>query len=108
MHPLLGATAFLSLVYGFWFIVRRYVLRTPVDNIPGPPSQSLFSGRRLRILGKLYEMLIDSMIGNMAQYFAKDNHVWLREYLDTYGPVAKLHGFFGVRSTLCTISYDTQ
>ena len=32
----------------------------------------------------------------MAQLFARDNKAFLTNYLETYGPVAKFHGFFGV------------
>ncbi|KAM5542773.1 hypothetical protein V8D89_003734 [Ganoderma adspersum] len=76
-HPVLIAIS-LGAIFLLWRLVSSYVLRTPVDNIPGPQSRSLFSG-------------------NMAQLFARDNTAFLTNYLETYGPVAKLHGFFGAR-----------
>ncbi len=32
----------------------------------------------------------------MAQLFARDNKEFLTNYIETYGPVAKLHSFLGV------------
>ncbi|PIL30684.1 cytochrome P450 [Ganoderma sinense ZZ0214-1] len=70
-----GALATLFLV---WRLVSPYILRTTVDNIPGPQSASFFSG-------------------NMRQLFTRDNKEFITNYVDTYGPVSKLHGFFGAR-----------
>ncbi|KAI1791311.1 cytochrome P450 [Ganoderma leucocontextum] len=78
MAQLLIISVSLTVVFLLWRLVRQYVLRTPVDNLPGPPSGSLFSG-------------------NLAQLFARDNKEFLTNYIDTYGPVAKFHGFLGAR-----------
>ena len=32
----------------------------------------------------------------MKAFFARDNTEWLTSFLDSYGPVAKVNGFFGV------------
>ena len=36
----------------------------------------------------------------MKEFFARDNAEWLTSFLDSYGPVAKVNGFFGVCDTL--------
>ena len=37
----------------------------------------------------------------MRQLFARDNKEFLTNYIDTYGSVSKLHGFFGVSHQIC-------
>ena len=44
MAQLLLLASLLAIVFFVWRLVSTYVLRTPVDNLPGPPSGSLFSG----------------------------------------------------------------
>ncbi|KAM5542771.1 hypothetical protein V8D89_003732 [Ganoderma adspersum] len=77
VHSVLIAVS-LGIIFLLWRLVSTYVLRTPVDNIPGPQSGSLFSG-------------------NMAQLFVRNNTAFLTNLLETYGPVAKIHGFVGAR-----------
>nr|VWO95436.1 Isochorismate synthase/isochorismate-pyruvate lyase MbtI (EC (Salicylate synthase) (EC (Salicylate synthetase) (YbtS protein) (Yersiniabactin biosynthesis salicylate synthase YbtS) [Ganoderma boninense] len=68
----------LAIVLPLWRLLSPYILRTTVDNIPGPQSVSFFSG-------------------NVSQLFARDNKEFITNLIDTYGPVSKLHGFFGSR-----------
>ncbi|KAI1782200.1 cytochrome P450 [Ganoderma leucocontextum] len=78
MAQLLVIPVSLTVVLLLWRLVSQHVLRTPIDNIPGPPPGSFFSG-------------------NMAQLFARNNKQFLTNYIETYGPVAKFHGFLGAR-----------
>ena len=34
----------LVVVWAFYRVLRRLVVKTPLDNIPGPPSPSFFKG----------------------------------------------------------------
>ncbi|KAF9806968.1 hypothetical protein IEO21_08435 [Rhodonia placenta] len=47
-----------------------------LNNIPGPPSQSLWTG-------------------NLSQWLARDGAEFQRDVAFNYGPVAKIHGFLG-------------
>ncbi|KAI0746326.1 cytochrome P450 [Daedaleopsis nitida] len=63
---------------GWRYLLRDFVVRSPLDNLPGPRSGSIFTG-------------------NVMQLLAHDSWGFLRELIDTYGPISKLHGFFGGR-----------
>ncbi|TBU29234.1 cytochrome P450 [Dichomitus squalens] len=78
MTQLLVLAVSLGALRLLWLLIRNYIVRTPVDRIPGPPSGSVFSG-------------------NVEQLLARDNAEWLTGFLDSYGPVAKINGFFGAR-----------
>ncbi|RDX41926.1 cytochrome P450 [Lentinus brumalis] len=70
----LGAAAAVS--YLVWWLVRDYLVRSPLDDIPGPPRGSVWAG-------------------NVLQIFNYDSWDFLRNLCETYGPVARVHGFFG-------------
>ncbi|KAH9910196.1 cytochrome P450 [Epithele typhae] len=57
-------------------VLRALSIKSPLHNLPGPPSKSL-------------------LWGNMDVLFGYDNWDFVRHLLDTYGPVASLNGFFG-------------
>ncbi|EGO03012.1 hypothetical protein SERLA73DRAFT_176502 [Serpula lacrymans var. lacrymans S7.3] len=61
-----------------YFVWHRLVAKHPLDNIPGPPAQSLWKG-------------------NMGQVF--DNNGWDFHQLlaDKFGPVSRFYGLFGAR-----------
>ncbi|KAM5540048.1 hypothetical protein V8D89_006188 [Ganoderma adspersum] len=68
-----------SLVLYFgWRLVRNYVVKSPLDKIPGPPSVSIISG-------------------SMFQIFNHNSWQFVDDLVQTYGPLAKLQGFFGTR-----------
>ncbi|KAM5531287.1 hypothetical protein V8D89_015042 [Ganoderma adspersum] len=75
MAQLLLITAPIALLL-LWRLVRHFVSRNPLDNIPGPRPPSF-------------------VLGNIPDFFARDNQEYLANYLSTYGPVATLYGFFG-------------
>ncbi|RPD55321.1 cytochrome P450 [Lentinus tigrinus ALCF2SS1-7] len=72
----LAATAVAS--YLVWWLVRDYFVPSPFDNIPGPPSGSIWTG-------------------NLLQMFNTDSWDYLRYLCETYGPVARIHSFFGAK-----------
>ncbi|KAH9846410.1 cytochrome P450 [Lenzites betulinus] len=59
-------------------LFKGYLQRSPLDNIPGPPSPSF-------------------IVGSVAEF--TDRYSWKRwrETLDTYGTVCRIQGMFGTR-----------
>ncbi|KAI0651713.1 cytochrome P450 [Trametes meyenii] len=65
-------------LYVVWRVLRNYVIPSPLDNLPGPPSKSLLMGSALELMHR-------------------NNWRFLSNIVSTYGPVAKLHGPFGAK-----------
>ncbi|KAJ7289426.1 cytochrome P450 [Mycena rebaudengoi] len=66
------------LTYAFWNIVRWLLGRSPLDNIPGPPSNSFITG-------------------NLAQFHAPDAWEFHKTLEQEYQGVVKIHGLLGGR-----------
>ncbi|KAI0676047.1 cytochrome P450 [Trametes maxima] len=79
---LLGALG----MYGLWRLVRNQFSTSPLDNLPGPPSGSFFTG-------------------NMLQLFHNDSWGYQKKLVDTYGRASKFRSFFGARGLHL---YDTK
>ncbi|KAM5531329.1 hypothetical protein V8D89_015009, partial [Ganoderma adspersum] len=72
-----------SLVLYFgWRLVQNYVVKSPLDKIPGPPSASIISA---------------VATASMFQIFNHNSWQFVDDLVQTYGPLAKLQGFFGTR-----------
>ncbi|KAI0649221.1 cytochrome P450 [Trametes meyenii] len=71
---LLGALG----LYGLWRLVRNFVLRSPLDILPGPPSGSFITG-------------------NILQIFNHNSWSYQRNLASTYGHASRLYGFFGTK-----------
>ncbi|KAI0713903.1 cytochrome P450 [Earliella scabrosa] len=71
-----GAAAVVAFV--LWRLFSNYIVRSPLDNIPGPPRASFWAGDVLKLL-------------------SQQHWEFARELIETYGPVAKLHNFFGAK-----------
>ncbi|EJF63643.1 cytochrome P450 [Dichomitus squalens LYAD-421 SS1] len=65
-----------AVLYVSWLILKPFVVKSPLDNIPGPPRNSWLSG-------------------NLAQYFAQDAWDFRAELARKYPRVAALHGMPG-------------
>ncbi|CAL1698257.1 unnamed protein product [Somion occarium] len=78
MAAFLQLLLFGGLTWIFWRIVRPFFTKSPLDNVPGPSSVSLFSG-------------------NLGQLFARHGWDFLDHLNDWYGGVVKLNGFLGGR-----------
>ncbi|KAL1743130.1 cytochrome P450 [Schizophyllum fasciatum] len=59
-----------------WRVVSRFVLRSPLDDIPGPPSKSL-------------------VFGNFRQLFSPDAWAFHEQLARDYGSVVRTTGLFG-------------
>ncbi|OBZ67957.1 Docosahexaenoic acid omega-hydroxylase CYP4F3 [Grifola frondosa] len=78
LNILLGALA-LGTAWLSWRLLRNYLTRSPLDNIPGPAPTSWYTG-------------------NLGQLFDHHNGwAFIRELSETYGPVSKLNGLLGER-----------
>ncbi|KAI0737376.1 cytochrome P450 [Daedaleopsis nitida] len=78
MSPLANYAFVAGVWYIVWQLVRNYFVRSPLDNVPGPPPVSLIQGSLPEITGQGHWAFVDH----------------LRK---TYGPVAKIHSYFGAR-----------
>ncbi|TBU59775.1 cytochrome P450 [Dichomitus squalens] len=74
--PVLVASAII--LHLLWRLVRNYLVKSPLDVIPGPPSGSIIGG-------------------NMYQMFEHNSWDFHDHLILTYGPVAKIHSFFGAK-----------
>ncbi|KAF8633081.1 hypothetical protein AX15_001529 [Amanita polypyramis BW_CC] len=71
-----------SLLFGLswilWKVFHRYIIRSPLDNIPGPPSSSFWKG-------------------NLKQLFNVNGWDFHKHIGETYGSVVRLNGMFSER-----------
>ncbi|KAI0754104.1 cytochrome P450 [Daedaleopsis nitida] len=67
-----------AVVYLLWRLTRDYFVRSPLDNIPGPPRASLIKG-------------------NMSQITGQGHWEFIENVRATYGPIMKFYSYFGVR-----------
>ncbi|KAH9838240.1 cytochrome P450 monooxygenase [Rhodofomes roseus] len=66
----------LLVTYLVWWICRRLITRSPLDNIPGPPPASFLTG-------------------HLPAYFDRHGTDFQRQIAHKYGPVVKMQGMFG-------------
>ncbi|KAI0716977.1 cytochrome P450 [Earliella scabrosa] len=59
-----------------WRLLRPYVVKSALDNLPGPPNPSF-------------------LYGNLKQVYDKNGWAFHRELGEKYGPAVQLHGKFG-------------
>ncbi|KAJ2986929.1 hypothetical protein NUW54_g9577 [Trametes sanguinea] len=76
VSPLLQAVAVCSVTWFLWKFFRRFVVKTDLDNLPGPPSPSF-------------------IYGNIRQLYDRRSFKFHRHLGEEYGPVVRLHGRFG-------------
>ncbi|TBU59788.1 cytochrome P450 [Dichomitus squalens] len=75
MAPIAVLVTSAFILHLVWRLVRSYFVKSPLDVIPGPPSRSIFGG-------------------NLAQLLEHNSWDFHDHLIYTYGPVAKIHGFF--------------
>ncbi|KAF8621413.1 hypothetical protein AX15_007825 [Amanita polypyramis BW_CC] len=79
MPPLILAGLFLfGLSWILWKVFHRYIIKSPLDNVPGPPSNSFWKG-------------------NLNQLFNVNAWDFHRRIGETYGGVARVNGMFSER-----------
>ena len=87
-------------LYFVWLLVRNYLVRSPLDKIPGPPPASIVWGTWDVGCHGSTQRLTRMATGNMFQIFNHNSWKFLDNLIETYGPLSKFQGFFGVRSYL--------
>lgn len=84
-----------ALVALAWRLLKFFA-KHPFDNLPGPPSPSLFFGPcRIRI----YQILVsryESVTGNIKQLNTSQGWAFHQALADNYGQVVKYRGFGNV------------
>lgn len=92
---------FATVAWIIWRLSSRFLLKSPLDNIPGPPRSSIIRGTTYNY-GRGASQLI-FLTGNFGDLF--NRHAW--DFFDNisraYGPVLKLHGALGVCSDLSAV-----
>ncbi|EIW54984.1 cytochrome P450 [Trametes versicolor FP-101664 SS1] len=73
---LLQSVLICTVTYSLWRYFRQAFVKSPLDNIPGPPSPSW-------------------MTGNLPQMFNRQGMPFYHDLIDKYGPVVRLHGAYG-------------
>ncbi|OCH84539.1 cytochrome P450 monooxygenase [Obba rivulosa] len=74
--PLLQSVLICSATWFLWKSLRQFIVKSSLDNLPGPPSKSLWRGHIPQIYGR---------------------HEWdfYKDIAQNYGPVVKLNGLLG-------------
>ena len=78
-----------------WKYLRQIVVKSPLDNIPGPPSDSFFYGEHPPNPHLIYPCLT-YIAGHLGRLLDRNGWAFLRHLTDSYNGVAKLHGPLGV------------
>jgi hypothetical protein len=89
LTTVLGAAMWL-----LWRLVRRYVLSSPLDNVPGPRRSSLITGMSQALASMNPNSL--QRIGNLNEFYSRDGFEFQDRIDETYGGVVKINGLFGV------------
>lgn len=89
--------ALAGLLLLLWKLVRNYVLRSPLDAIPGPTPPSPLKGTCRRRLGPWLTITDRLQItGNMAQLQNRGAWSFLDHLTNDYGQIVKCTGMLGV------------
>ncbi|OSD05201.1 cytochrome P450 [Trametes coccinea BRFM310] len=76
VSPLLQAVTVCSFTWFLWKFFRKFVVKTDLDNLPGPTSPSF-------------------IYGNLKQLYDRRAFKYHRQIGEEYGSVVRLHGRFG-------------
>ncbi|CDO75034.1 hypothetical protein BN946_scf184640.g9 [Trametes cinnabarina] len=77
-YPLPAAVGAAVFLFILWRALREFVVRSPLDNIKGPPSPS-------------------ALVGHIIAFFESEGANYGKQMAEIYGPVVKLRGILGVR-----------
>lgn len=83
-----------TLSWVLWKTLRNFVVKSSLDNIPGPPSTSMWKGVTV-FTCSWSEYWIS--LGNLGQLFSRDGWHFHDEIGEKYGAVVKITGLFNVR-----------
>ena len=77
-----------------WRLVRDYIVPSPFENIAGPPPGSIWAGESPITTASV--LLLNAIIGNVLQLFEHNNWNFVKDLVETYGPIARFQSFLGV------------
>ena len=92
--------------WAWWHIIRPFVVKSPLDVFPGPPSKSLLSGGCFVLSTEAHSILIAFPSGNLEQLFDRDAWGFHDEVGQNYGPVVKINAVLGV-STIIKAAFSS-
>ena len=96
---LLQAVLLGGFAWALWQIIRPYVVKSPLDVVPGPPSKSFLSGESL-VAGYPRSILMVFPSGNLEQLFDRDAWGFHDEVGQNYGPIVKINAVLGVSAVV--------
>lgn len=102
MSPLFVEIAFVvTLSWLAWVLLRPYVVRTSLDNIPGPPPHSFVTGSYTPVSqgSEICPCIVSGDLGPL--HSPHDGREFHERLGAEFGPVVALRGFLGVRHLLC-------
>lgn len=100
---LVQAAVICGITWMLWRFCRQWVVKSSLDNIPGPSSNSWVYGTKISVLPLLKSYLTLSLcIGNLSQLLALDSWPFHNYLLENYPGIASLKGSFGVSDVTCT------
>ena len=97
----------LSLLFVSVLFLRRFVVKSSLDNVPGPARTSWFSGRSFMPSQVNATHSQPHCPGNMNEYFAPDCWEYRDDLGRKYPRVALLHGMFGAMYDVFIKELDT-
>lgn len=80
--------------WALWKILCNFVVKSPLDSIPGPPPASLWKGTTDSSRSCIWYW---SLLGNLGQLFSRDGWQFHDDLGEKYGAVVKITGLFNVR-----------
>ncbi|OBZ77377.1 hypothetical protein A0H81_02561, partial [Grifola frondosa] len=92
---LLQSALICAVTWFLWKHFRHSIVKSPLDNIPGPRSQSFIHGTSSKERSFLLRTQPSSTIGNLRQIYDRNGWDFRKEIGEKYGSVVKLHGMFG-------------
>lgn len=98
MGSLFSVLGIVLLLGAGYVALTSYFSRSPLDNIPGPPSDHWMHGK-CHMNAFLVRPNSSNVIGNFKQFFSRTGWDFYSYLNHNYGPVVKFHGMLGVRKT---------
>ena len=92
------ASLFYIFLWVLWGALKQFVVRHPLDDIPGPPPQSYLWGKFCFRPSGGHLVFIRGLVlaGNFKQMFNPQSWAFHQNLVDQYGGIAKIYGTFAV------------
>ena len=103
---LLFLLEYAAICAGTWLLwkgLKGYVVNSPLDNIPGPPSDSWWAGKKPMALQR--GAPDRGFPGNLRTMFNRHRGWKFHEDMDKFGAVVKIYGLFMVTQATPLIDF---